>query len=136
MRISDWSSDVCSSDLATPDVNEIDRTPAADRPNRIPSLNTVQWDNKKMVVGAALAGAIVFGVLSLVSGSGSDNKALEARKAPPPAAEAHYDPHSVIAPTLATAPRDPNAPVQLTVEQVPALGHDGQHIPPHRKSVG
>lgn len=52
---------------ATPDVNEIDRTPAADRPNRIPSLNTVQWDNKKMVVGAALAGAIVFGVLSLVS---------------------------------------------------------------------
>src|SRR3546814_14263906 len=33
---------------ATPDVNEIDRTPAADRPNRIPSLNTVQWDNKKM----------------------------------------------------------------------------------------
>src|SRR3546814_2205379 len=101
MRISDVSSDVCSSDLlssarrrtdvsdkrfdvdATPDVNEIDRTPAADRPNRIPSLNTVQWDNKKMVVGAALAGAIVFGVLSLVSGSGSDNKALEARKAPP-----------------------------------------------------
>src|SRR3546814_2424183 len=73
----------------------MDRTPAADRPNRIPSLNTVQWDNKKMVVGAALAGAIVFGVLSLVSGSGSDNKALEARKAPPPAAEAPYDPNSV-----------------------------------------
>lgn len=48
---------------ATPDVNEIDRTPAADRPNRIPSLNTVQWDNKKMVVGAALAGAIVFGAI-------------------------------------------------------------------------
>src|SRR3546814_1279034 len=42
---------------ATPDVNEIDRTPAADRPNPIPSPNTVQWDNKKTVVGAALAGA-------------------------------------------------------------------------------
>src|SRR3546814_13860009 len=57
---------------ATPDVNAIDRTPAADRPNRIPSLNTVQWDNKKMVLGAALSGALVFGVLLLVSGSRSE----------------------------------------------------------------
>ncbi|KTT69115.1 MULTISPECIES: type IV secretion system protein VirB10 [Sphingomonas] len=122
---------------ATPDVNEIDRAPpAADRPNRIPSLNAVQWDNKKMVVGAALAGAVVFGALSLVSGSGSDNKALEARKAPPPAAEAPYDPNSVIAPTLATAPRDPNAPVQLTGEQVPAIGPDGQPITPYGSAGG
>ncbi|EZP67185.1 VirB10 type IV secretion protein [Sphingomonas paucimobilis] len=122
---------------ATPDVNEIDRAPpAADRPNRIPSLNAVQWDNKKMVVGAALAGAVVFGALSLVSGSGSDNKALEARKAPPPAAEAPYDPNSVIAPTLATAPRDPNAPVQLTGEQVPAIGPDGQPITPYESAGG
>src|SRR3546814_7685321 len=89
-----------------------------------------------MVVGAALAGAIVFGVLSLVSGSGSDNKALEARKAPPPAAEAPYDPNSVIAPTLATAPRDPNAPVQLTGEQVPAIGPDGQPITPYGSAGG
>jgi type IV secretion system protein VirB10 len=122
---------------ATPDVNEIDRAPpAADRPNRIPSLNAVQWDNKKMVVGAALAGAVVFGVLSLVSGSGGDNKALEARKAPPPAAEAPYDPNSVIAPTLAAAPRDPNAPVQLTGEQVPAIGPDGQPITPYGSAGG
>ncbi|MFC0206487.1 type IV secretion system protein VirB10 [Novosphingobium soli] len=121
---------------ATPDVNEIDRAPAADRPNRIPSLNAVQWDNKKMVVGAALAGAVVFGVLSLVTGSGSDNKALEARKAPPPAAEAPYDPNSVIAPTLATAPRDPNAPVQLAGEQVPAIGPDGQPITPYGSAGG
>ena len=122
---------------ATPDVGEIDRAPpAADRPNRIPSLNAVQWDNKKMVVGAALAGAVVFGALSLVSGSGGDNKALEARKAPPPAAEAPYDPNSVIAPTLATAPRDPNAPVQLTGEQVPAIGPDGQPITPYGSTGG
>ncbi|MBB4642679.1 type IV secretion system protein VirB10 [Rhizorhapis suberifaciens] len=120
---------------ATPDVNEIDRTPAADRPNRIPSLNAVQWDNKKMVVGAALAGAVVFGVLSLVSGSGGD-KSLEARKAPPPAAEAPYDPNSVIAPTLATAPRDPNAPVPLAGEQVPAIGPDGQPITPYGSAGG
>lgn len=113
---------------ATPDVGEIDRTPAVDRPSKMPALNAVQWDNKKMVVGAALAGAIVFGLLSLVSGSGGDNKALETRKAPPPAVEAPYDPNSVIAPTLATAPRDPNAPVQLTGEQVPAIGPDGQPI--------
>ncbi|MWC45532.1 type IV secretion system protein VirB10 [Sphingomonas carotinifaciens] len=118
-------------------MTEIDRAPpAADRPNRIPSLNAVQWDNKKMVVGAALAGAVVFGVLSLVSGSGGDNKALEARKAPPPAAEAPYDPNSVIAPTLATAPRDRNAPVQLTGEQVPAIGPDGQPITPYRSAGG
>lgn len=121
---------------ATPDVNEIDRTPAADRPNRIPSLNAVQWDNKKMVVGAALAGAVVFGVLSLVTGSGGDNKALEARKAPPPAAEAPYDPNSVIAPTLATAPRDPNAPVPLAGDQVPAIGPDGQPITPYGSTGG
>lgn len=122
---------------ATPDVGEIDRAPpAADRPNRIPSLNAVQWDNKKMVVGAALAGAVVFGALSLVSGSGGDSKALEARKAPPPAAEAPYDPNSVIAPTLAAAPRDPNAPVQLTGEQVPAIGPDGQPITPYGSTGG
>lgn len=121
---------------ATPDMNEIDRNPATDRPNRIPSLSAVQWDNKKVVVGAALAGAIVFGALSLVSGSGEDSKTLEARKAPPPAAEAPYDPNSVIAPTLATAPRDPNAPVQLTGEQVPAIGPDGQPIAPTGSAAG
>lgn len=121
---------------ATPDVNEIDRTPAVDRPSRMPALNAVQWDNKKMIVVAALAAAILFGVLSLFAGSGSNNKALEARKAPPPAVEAPYDPNSVIAPTLATAPRDPNAPVQLTGEQVPAIGPDGQPITPYGSAGG
>src|SRR3546814_10032913 len=56
--------------------------------------------------------------------------------APPPAAEAPYDPNSVIAPTLATAPRDPNAPVQLTGEQVPAIGPDGQPITPYGSAGG
>lgn len=121
---------------ATPDVNEIDRTPAADRPNKMPALNAVQWDNKKMIVAAALAAALLFGVLSLITGSGGNDKALEARKAPPPAVEAPYDPNSVIAPTLATAPRDPNAPVQLTGEQVPAIGPDGQPITPYGTAGG
>lgn len=53
---------------ATPDVNEIDRAPAVDRPSKIPALNEIKWDNKKMIVGAGLAGAVVFGVLSLVTG--------------------------------------------------------------------
>ena len=114
---------------ATPEAGEIDRTPAADRPNRIPSLNAAQWDNKKVLVGAALAGGIVFAALTVVTGTGS-NKALEVKKAPP-AVEAPYDPKSVIAPTLATAPRDPNAPVQLTGTQVPAIGPDGQPITPY-----
>lgn len=121
---------------ATPDVNEIDRTPLADRPNKMPALNAVQWDNKKMIVVAALAAALLFGVLSLITGSGGNDKALEARKAPPPAVEAPYDPNSVIAPTLATAPRDPNAPVQLTGEQVPAIGPDGQPITPYGTAGG
>jgi type IV secretion system protein VirB10 len=114
---------------ATPDVADIDRTPAADRPNRIPSLNSIQWDNKKMVGAAAVAGAAIFGLLTVVTGSG-DQQAIVA-KAPPPAVEAPYDPNSVIAPTLASAPRDPNAPVQLTGEQVPAIGPDGQPIRPY-----
>ncbi|MCH4894902.1 type IV secretion system protein VirB10, partial [Sphingomonas sp. SFZ2018-12] len=118
-------------------MTEIDRTAAVDRPNRIPSLNTVQWDNKKMIVGAGLAGAVVFGVLSLVTGVGGNNQVQQAqKKAPPPAAEAPYDPNSVIAPTLATAPRDPNAPVQLTGEQVPAIGPDGQPITPYASNTG
>lgn len=114
---------------ATPEAGEIDRTPAADRPNRIPSLNAAQWDNKKVIVGAALGAGILFAGLSVLTGTGS-NKALEVKKAPP-AVEAPYDPKSVIAPTLATAPRDPNAPVQLTGTQVPAIGPDGQPITPY-----
>ena len=118
---------------ATPEAGEIDRTPAADRPNRIPSLNAAQWDNKKVIVGAALGAGIIFAGLTVLTGTGSD-KALEIKKAPPPAVEAPYDPKSVIAPTLATAPRDPNAPVQLTGTQVPAIGPDGQPITPYPAS--
>lgn len=118
---------------ATPEAGEIDRTPAADRPNRIPSLNMAQWDNKKVIVGAALGAAVLFGGLSVLTGTGSNNAALEVKKAPP-AVEAPYDPKSVIAPTLATAPRDPNAPVQLTGTQVPAIGPDGQPITPYPSS--
>lgn len=119
---------------ATPDMGEIDRTPATDRPSRIPSLNASQWDNKKVIVGAALGAAGIFTVLTLVTGSGHQ-QAIQAKKAPPAAVEAPYDPNTVIAPTLATAPRDPNAPVQLTGGQVPAIGPDGQPITPYGSST-
>lgn len=119
---------------ATPDMGEIDRTPAADRPSRIPSLNASQWDNKKVIMGAALGAAGIFTVLTLVTGSGNQ-QAIQPKKAPP-AVEAPYDPNTVIAPTLATAPRDPNAPVQLAGEQVPAIGPDGQPITPYGSSTG
>ena len=118
---------------ATPDMGEIDRTPAADRPSRIPSLNASQWDNKKVIVGAALGAAGIFTVLTLVTGSGNQ-QAIQPKKAPA-AVEAPYDPNTVIAPTLATAPRDPNAPVQLAGEQVPAIGPDGQPITPYGSSA-
>ena len=118
---------------ATPDMGEIDRTPAADRPSRIPSLNASQWDNKKVIVGAALGAAGIFTVLTLVTGSGNQ-QTIQPKKAPA-AVEAPYDPNTVIAPTLATAPRDPNAPVQLAGEQVPAIGPDGQPITPYGSST-
>jgi type IV secretion system protein VirB10 len=72
-------------------------------------------------------------VLTLVTGSGNQ-QAIQPKKAPA-AVEAPYDPNTVIAPTLATAPRDPNAPVQLAGEQVPAIGPDGQPITPYGSST-
>ncbi|QNE33678.1 TrbI/VirB10 family protein (plasmid) [Sphingomonas sp. NBWT7] len=114
-------------------MGEIDRTPAADRPSRIPSLNASQWDNKKVIVGAALGAAGIFTVLTLVTGAGNQ-QVIQPKKAPA-AVEAPYDPNTVIAPTLATAPRDPNAPVQLAGEQVPAIGPDGQPITPYGSST-
>src|SRR3546814_8240139 len=77
MRISDWSSDVCSSDL-TIDATRIDPTEKAEKAEK------------------------------------PDERQL-----------ANYDPKSIIAPTLADAPNDPNAPVPMT--EVPAL--DGSQAP-------
>ena len=107
---------------ATPDLNEIDRdTAAVDRPNRIPSLSSVQWDTKKMIVAGAIGGSLLFAGLTIAAGVGGNNKLPEA-KPKPPAPEVPYDPKTVIAPTLEGASQDPNAPIQLTGEQVPAIG--------------
>jgi type IV secretion system protein VirB10 len=115
---------------ATPNMDEIDRSTAAtDRPNRIPSLKTVQWDNKKMIGAGALAGGGLFLILTLVTGGGGNSDVALTKPKPPAVEEAAYDPKTVIAPTLAAAPRDPNAPVQLTGEQVPAIGPGGPGAP-------
>ncbi|WP_328805394.1 type IV secretion system protein VirB10 [Rhizorhabdus histidinilytica] len=107
---------------ATPDMHEIDRDAAAiDRPNRIPSLSGFQWDTKKMIVAGALGGSLLFAGLTIAAGVGGNNKLPEG-KAKPPASEIPYDPKTVIAPTLESAPNDPNAPIALTGEQVPAIG--------------
>ena len=110
---------------ATPDMNEIDReAPAVDRPNRIPSLKSFQWDTKKMIVAGALGGSLLFAALTIAAGVGGNNKMPEV-KLKPPAPEVPYDPKTVIAPTLQSAPQDPNAPVQLAGEQVPPIGPGG-----------
>lgn len=114
---------------ATPDVKEIDRNVAVDRDSKIPSLKVSDWDTKKMLIGLALAGALIFTVLTLITGSGRNDQVVQPKKQQT-AADVRYDPNSVIAPTLGNAGRDPNAPVQLTGEQVPAIGPDGQPITP------
>lgn len=110
---------------ATPNMDEIDRVqPAADRPNKIPSLSNFQWDTKRMIVAGSVGGAALFTVLTVAAGlGGSDEVPVAPTK--PAAVEVPYDPKSVIAPTLATAPIDPNAPVPLSGEQVPAIGPGG-----------
>ena len=107
---------------ATPQMDEIDReAPAVDRPNRIPSLKSFQWDTKKMIVAGALGGSVLFAALTIAAGVGGNNQMPEV-KPKPAAAEVPYDPRTVIAPTLQAAPQDPNAPIQLVGEQVPAIG--------------
>ena len=60
---------------ATPDINELDReAPAVDRPNRIPSLKSVQWDTKKMIVVGALGGSLLFAALTVAAGLGGTDK--------------------------------------------------------------
>jgi type IV secretion system protein VirB10 len=98
--------------------------PAVDRPNRIPSLKSVQWDTKKMIVVGALGGSLLFAALTVAAGIGGNDKMPQV-KAKPPAPDVAYDSESVIAPTLQNAPHDPNAPVHLSGEQIPAIAGAG-----------
>lgn len=105
----------------TPDPDEIDRSPAIERANRMPSMPGAAMDPKKMIGLAAAAGAVMFTVLALGSGL-TGNSTLPPVKPRPALEPAPYDPATVIAPTLAGAATDPNAPIPLGGTAVPAIG--------------
>jgi type IV secretion system protein VirB10 len=105
----------------TPDPEDIDRAPATERASKMPSIPGTAMDPKKMIGFAAAAGAIMFTVLALGTGL-TGNSTLPPVKPKPALEPAQYDPASVIAPTLAGAATDPNAPIALGEPIVPAIG--------------
>jgi len=105
----------------TPDPQDIDRAPASERASKMPSIPGTAMDPKKMIGFAAAAGAIMFTVLALGTGL-TGNSTLPPVKPKPALEPARYDPASVIAPTLAGAATDPNAPIALGEPIVPAIG--------------
>lgn len=111
----------------TPDPDEIDRTPATERGSKMPSMPGTTMDPKKMIGFAAAAGALMFTVLALGTGL-TGNTTLPPVKPKPALEPAQYDPATVIAPTLAGAATDPNAPIPFGASQVPAIGQ--QPLPP------
>jgi type IV secretion system protein VirB10 len=105
----------------TPDPEEIDRAPATERASKMPSIPGTAMDPKKMIGFAAAAGAIMFTVLALGTGL-TGNSTLPPLKPKPALEPAQYDPATVIAPTLAGAATDPNAPIPVGGPIVPAIG--------------
>lgn len=105
----------------TPDPQDIDRAPASERASKMPSIPGTTMDPKKMIGFAAASGAIMFTVLALGTGL-TGNSTLPPVKPKPALEPAQYDPASVIAPTLAGAATDPNAPIALGEPIVPAIG--------------
>ncbi|MEQ1551940.1 type IV secretion system protein VirB10 [Sphingorhabdus sp.] len=105
----------------TPDPEDIDRAPATERASKMPSIPGTAMDPKKMIGFAAAAGAIMFTVLALGTGL-TGNSTLPPVKPKPALEPAQYDPATVIAPTLAGAATDPNAPIAVGEPVVPAIG--------------
>ena len=105
----------------TPDPEDIDRAPATERASKMPSIPGTAMDPKKMIGFAAAAGAIMFTVLALGTGL-IGNSTLPPVKPKPALEPAQYDPATVIAPTLAGAATDPNAPIAVGEPVVPAIG--------------
>lgn len=104
----------------TPDPGDIDRTPATERANKMPPIAGAAMDPKKIIGLAAAAGAVMFTVLALGSGV-TGNSDLPVAKPKPALEPAQYDPNTVMAPTLAGAATDPNAPIALTATEVPPI---------------
>ena len=110
----------------TPDPDEIDRSPAGERGSKMPSIPGTTMDPKKMIGFAAAAGALMFTVLALGTGL-TGNSELPPVKPKPALEAADYDPATVIAPTLAEAETDPNAPIPIGEPVVPAIGQQPQY---------
>ena len=115
----------------TPDPDEIDRAPVTERASKMPSMSGTTMDPKKMIGFAAAAGAVMFTVLALGTGL-TGNSELPPVKPKPALEAAQYDPNTVIAPTLAGAATDPNAPIPLGEPIVPAIGAQttASQVPP------
>lgn len=114
----------------TPNPDDIDRAPATERANKMPPIAGATMDPKKVIGLAAAAGAVMFTVLALGSGF-TDNSTLTVAKPRPALEPAQYDPNTVIAPTLATAATDPDAPIALNATQVPPIeSQPGQYANP------
>lgn len=120
----------------TPDPQDIDRAPAVERASKMPSIPGTAMDPKKMIGFAAAAGAIMFTVLALGTGL-TGNSTLPPVKPKPALEPAQYDPATVIAPTLAGAATDPNAPIAVGEPIVPAIGAGlaPSQIPPPAQQV-
>lgn len=110
----------------TPGPDEIDRSPAGERGSKMPSIPGTTMDPKKMIGFASAAGALMFTVLALGTGL-TGNSELPPVKPKPALEAADYDPATVIAPTLAEAETDPNAPIPLGEPVVPAIGQQPQY---------
>lgn len=110
-----------------PNPDEIERMPATERGNKMPPISGAAMDPKKIIGLAAAAGAIMFTVLALGSGL-ADNSTLPPAKPKAALEPAQYDPKTVMAPTLATAATDPDAPIPLTANQVPAIQGQAEPI--------
>jgi type IV secretion system protein VirB10 len=119
--MAEMSKDERSTVDQTPDPADIDRAPTTERASKMPSMPGTAMDPKKMIGFAAAAGAIMFTVLALGTGL-TGNSTLPPVKPKPALEPAQYDPATVIAPTLAGAATDPNAPIPLGAPIVPAIG--------------
>ncbi len=104
----------------TPNPDDIERSPATERANKMPPIAGAAMDPKKVIGLAAAAGAVMFTVLALGSGL-TGNSTLPVVKPKPALEPAQYDPNTVIAPTLAAAATDPNAPIPLNATEVPPI---------------
>ena len=128
--MADTANDVGTAERAkvdqTPDPDEIDRSPAGERGSKMPSIPGTVMDPKKMIGFAAAAGALMFTVLALGTGL-TGNSELPPIKPKPALEAADYDPATVIAPTLAEAETDPNAPIPLGEPVVPAIAQQPQY---------